>query len=515
MTHPVEKSSGRMALASQLGLLLVIPIAVAFGVYGLVSHQNRQHVLMAEASAELGNNAVLVEAAMIGALERGELEPLKQRLTRFTRADRILGIACFDGEGRPILVTEQLRSATDGLAALADTVRATGTEIEERVELRGGPTLLRAVLVAPRNGPPVVAIVARDITYVDGLATTLNRGLALTGLALLGIACLLIIVVTRATVGRPAAAIVAGAEAIAGGALGGTVPEQGASELARLAAAFNAMSRSLVDASVRAENEAQRRVEEETARIGAERKLQHARALAAVGQVAASIAHEIGSPLGVILGRARLLAARTDCPEPIRSDLDTIATQSDRISRVVARMLATARPAKGVDKNSDVLAVARDVLAFLGPECRQRKVVARLEGKRSLFAAIDADRLFQVLFNLSWNAIEAQPDGGDLTIRIERVPDENGRRVRIEVSDAGPGVPDAIAKSIFEPFFTTKSDRAGTGLGLDIVSGIVREAGGTVVLATDNPSGAAFVVTLPAAEEEAVFAHAAQQEAAS
>jgi len=443
------------------------------------------------------------------------MDLLKQRLTRFTRADRILGIACFDGEGNPILVTDQLKSATDALAALADRARVANAEIEESLDLAGAPTLLRAVPVTPQKGPPVVAIVARDVTYVGGLSKTLNRGLALTGIALVAIASLLVMTVTRATVGRPAATIVAGAEAIAGGAIGTTVPEQGANELARLAAAFNAMSRSLVEASVRAELEAERRAAEETARIRAERKLQHARALAAVGQVAASIAHEIGSPLGVILGRARLLATRADCPEGIRSDLDTIATQSDRISRVVARMLAAARPPQGLTKSSDAAAVARDVLSFLGPECRQRKVVARLEGKRSVLAAIDADRLFQVLFNLSWNAIEAQPDGGKLVVAVDRAPDESGKRVRITVSDAGPGVPDAIAKSIFEPFFTTKTDRAGTGLGLDIVSGIVREAGGTIVLTTDNERGAEFVVLLPTAEDGAAFAHAPRPEGAS
>jgi C4-dicarboxylate-specific signal transduction histidine kinase len=500
-------AASRMGLASQLGLLLIIPIAVAFGIYGFVSHQNRQRVLMAEASAELANHAVLVETAVAGALERGEVELLKQRLARFTQAERILGVACFTVEGAPIFVTDHLKDTTAALAGLSRTAASSKQDVETSLDLQGARVLVRAVNVVPKKGDPVVAIVARDTSYVGGLATTLNRGLAITAICLLAVTFFLVMLLTRATVGRPAAEIVSGAEKIAAGHLGTTVPERGANELARLAAAFNGMSRSLGETRERAERETERCAAEEAARVEAERKLLHARALAAVGQVAASIAHEVGSPLGIILGRAKLLADRPECPEPMRADLETIVTQSERISRIVARMLSTARPSHGIASgSSDVKAVVSELFAFLEPECRRRRIAARIDScEGPAVAAIEADRLFQALFNLSWNAIEAQPQGGELVLRVE-TPRGDGRskhRIRVSVSDAGPGVPDEIAKSIFEPFFTTKADRAGTGLGLDIVSGIVREAGGAVSLGANPGGGARFSITLPEPSEVA------------
>lgn len=497
----------RMGLASQVGLLLILPIAIAFGIYGLVSHQNRQRVLMAEASAELANHAVLVETAVAGALERGEVELLKQRLARFTQADRILGVACFTVSGEPIFVTEHLKGATETLAGVSRSAASAEQDVEASLDLQGAPVLVRAVNVTPQRGERVIAIVARDTSYVGGLAKVLNRGLAITALCLLAATVLLVMLLTRATVGGPAAAIVAGAESIAKGQLGVAVPEHGANELVRLAAAFNEMSRSLGEARALAERETERCAAEEGARVEAERKLLHARALAAVGQVAASIAHEVGTPLGIILGRAKLLADRRDCPETMRVNLETIVTQSERISRVVARMLSAARPSHGVASgSSDVNVVVAELFAFLEPECRRRRITARIDScDGPVLAAIEADRLFQALFNLSWNAIEAQPQGGELVLCVEAPPSDGDskRRVRVSVSDAGPGVPDEIARSIFEPFFTTKADRAGTGLGLDIVSGIVREAGGAISLAESPGGGARFSISLPGPSEVA------------
>jgi signal transduction histidine kinase len=492
----------RMGLAEKLGLLLVVLITPALGIYGYLAHQSRQRVLMNEASAELRNHATLVEAAVVGAVERGELLVLKQRLERLARADRILGIAAFEASGEAILVTDHLTEATEELAELARRASATATDLEEPRDLGNGPALVRTVIFAPRQGPPIVAIVARDLSYVEVLGRNLNQSLALTGVLLLLATGGLVFVLSRATVGRPAAAIVRGAEAIASGQLETTVPEEGAEELARLARAFNAMTHALREARARTSEEEARRLAEQAGRLGAERKLQHARALAAVGRVAASIGHEIGSPLGVILGRARLLAQQPGCNEAVRRDLTTIAEQSERISRVVARLLSVARPPKAGAKCSQVGVVIADVLLFLGPECRQRHIVTRVEGAvGQASVSLEPDHLFQVLFNLCLNAIEAQPDGGELTVAVKQARAEGHRpRIAIEVTDAGPGIPEDVEPRIFEPFFTTKSDRGGSGLGLDIVSGLIGDAGGAVGLVRGASAGACFRVTLPACE---------------
>jgi signal transduction histidine kinase len=486
-----------MGLARQLWLMLLLPIAMALGLYGIVAHQNRHRLLRSEASAELRNHATLVEAAVGGAVERGQVDLLKQRIERLARADLILGIAAFEASGSAILVTGPLAPVSPELSALARKALENGEEIEEERELAGGPALVRTITFAPQSGrASVIAVVVRDLRYLDAFERATDEGLALAGVALLFVTALIAAFASRTTVGRPAGAIVAGVERVAAGDLQTEVPEEGAEELQRLARAFNAMTASLAEARSRVEQEEAARVAEEAARVVVERKLQHAQALAAVGQVAASIGHEIGSPLNVILGRARRLADQPSCPEPFRSELETIAVQSERISRVVARLLSVARPHQSIGKGSDVVQVVRETLLFLGPECRHRRVKTRFEhDPASAHVALDADRLFQVVFNLCLNAMQAQRDGGELTVRLLPLA---ARKVTFEIEDRGPGVPAEFADHIFDAFFTSKDDRDGSGLGLAIVSGIVREAGGSVELAPTDHGGARFRVNLPA-----------------
>jgi signal transduction histidine kinase len=480
-----------MGLAGRLAWVLLVPIALALVLYGYLAHRARESVLMAEASAELRDHATLVEAAVYGA---ADLQLLNVRLERVARADRVIGIAVFDAAGASVMVTDELEAAADELSQLARRAAALDTELEEARTLPTGPTLLRTVELSPRSGTPMVAVVVRDLRYVAQLITELDRALFLTGVVLLILTALAVVVVCRVTVGRPALALVEGVERVASGDLAASVPEEGAEELARLAGAFNVMSGSLQQARLTLERE-------EAARMAAERKLQHARALAAVGQVAASIAHEIGSPLNVILGRARRAAGQPDCPERVKRELGTIAEQSERISRVVSGLLAAARPPRGRGPSADAARVLADVLAFVEPECRQRRITVStaITDGRAAMVALDADQLFQVLFNLCLNAIEAQPNGGSLAIRLRHDvrSDSLIPSLAIDVEDAGPGVPAELADRIFDPFFTTKADRGGSGLGLDIANGIAREAGGRVELCAGTGHGACFRVTLP------------------
>ncbi|MCC6553377.1 MAG: HAMP domain-containing protein [Polyangiaceae bacterium] len=491
-----------MGLARQLWLVLLLPIAVTLGLYGLATHRARDRLVRSEASEELENQAVLVEAALTGAVQRGQVELLKQRVERLARADRILGIAAFEASGRTLLVTDHVAKAAADLSQLAQRALARGQDLEEERALDGIPVLVRTVTFSgDPGGSPVVAMVVRDLRYIDDLATTMNRTLIIAGAALLALTAVVAALASRATVGRPVGAIVAGVERVAGGDLHVQVPERGAEELRRLSRAFNAMTARLAEARARAEREEAARIAEEEARLAVERRLQHAQALAAGGQVAASMGHEIGSPLNVVLGRARRLADQPGCPEPIRGELETIAAQSERISRIVARLLTAARPARSHGRTSDIAQVAQEALAFLAPECRHRRVRARLEpGAAPAVAALDPDRLFQVIFNLCLNAIQAQREGGEIMVRVSPAA---GRKVSFEVEDRGPGVPPDVAPHVFDAFFTSKGDGGGTGLGLTIVSGIVREVGGAVALAPAEPTGARFRVTLPSAGSSA------------
>ncbi|WP_437286869.1 ATP-binding protein [Sorangium sp. So ce406] len=486
-----------MRLAHQFFLSLVLPIAIATLLYGVFASAHRTQILREEATAELRNYATLLQAFVESALQRRDLALVRRRAEHFASAERILGVAAFTREGEAVFITEGVKGEAERLGEIAHRAFLEGGDIEETSTLVGQSVLLRTVSIQPSAAnPPLVAILVRDRHYIEVLESALNRGLAVTGAVLLLISAVVAGLVGRFTVALPARAILSGAERVASGDLDAAVPEKGAEELSRLAHAFNTMTWSLREARARAERE-------ETARVNVERRLQQAQALAAAGQVATSLGHEIGSPLNVIQGRARRAADLPGCPEHLRAELETIARQSERITRVVSRLVSLARPSRHQQEDSDLRRVIEDVVAFLGPECRKRDIETTIVCPRDsgewARVALDSDRLFQVVFNLCLNAIEAQEGGGELSVRVLPACDgpAGARAVCFDVEDAGPGVRAEDAGQIFEPFFTTKSTRGGSGLGLAIVHGIVQEAGGSVEVSSSPTGGARFRVTLP------------------
>ncbi|XXT18245.1 HAMP domain-containing sensor histidine kinase [Sorangium sp. So ce429] len=495
-----QRRPAGMRLAHQFWLSLVLPIAIAIMLYGVFASAHRKQVLRDEATAELRNYATLLQAFVESALKRRDLALVRRRAEHFASAERILGVAAFTQEGEAVFLTEGVKREAARLGELAHRAFVEGGDIEETAILGGQSVLLRTVSIQPSSAnPPLVALLVRDRHYIEVLESALNRGLAATGVILLLVSAIVAGLVGRFTVALPARALLSGAERVASGDLDAAVPEKGAEELSRLAHAFNTMTSSLREARERAERE-------EMARVNVERRLQQAQALAAAGQVATSLGHEIGSPLNVIQGRARRAADLPGCPEHLRAELETIARQSERITRVVSRLVSLARPSRPQQGESDLRRVIEDVVAFLGPECRKRdietSVVCPRDSGEWARVALDSDRLFQVVFNLCLNAIEAQDGGGELVVRVLPACDgpAGSRAVCFEVEDAGPGVRAEDVRQIFEPFFTTKSTRGGSGLGLAIVQGIVQEAGGSVEVASSTTGGARLRVILPTAQ---------------
>lgn len=227
--------------------------------------------------------------------------------------------------------------------------------------------------------------------------------------------------------------------------------------------------------------------------------------LAALGEMAAGLAHEIRNPLGSIKASAQFLSESAD--ETSRRDsshefLEIIVEEVDRLNRVVSSFLDYARPTKSSDEPIDHTATIERTLQLLRPELGDRLVV-EVELAASLpLVRLDPERLRQVLINLVQNAAQAMDDEGTLTIRTAVIvgPTDARRWVEITVADTGPGLPARVRDNLFVPFVTTK-DR-GTGLGLAISQRIITAAGGRIeARATEGARGTTFVVRLPVAED--------------
>jgi signal transduction histidine kinase len=321
------------------------------------------------------------------------------------------------------------------------------------------------------------------------LSSILREQTALAALEGLALAAFLLVAVgwVARQLGQELGAVVDAADRIGERRLETRVDARSQLGIERVPLAFNGMAAKL--------EEAQRTID--AAAIQAQefnQRIAHVQSLSAVGQVAASIAHEVGSPLNAILLSARMAAEDEACPDELRGTLTRIADQSERIGSILRRMLQLSQPPDELRGSCDVGAAAREILAFLSPELRSARVSSRLElPTERLTAAIQSDRLQQVLFNLVINAAQEQPDGGTVVISARR----EDERARIEVRDAGPGVREEARDRLWEPFYTDKRNRGGTGLGLPVVKNLVERAGGAVSIERAPEGGACFVVTLP------------------
>lgn len=221
--------------------------------------------------------------------------------------------------------------------------------------------------------------------------------------------------------------------------------------------------------------------------------LQRSETLSAMGRMAAGIAHEIRNPLGIIKNTAQLLKEEMQEAKLDTKLVDFIPQEVDRLDETLTGYLDFAREAPPRIETVDLRGLVRRTLRLMERDFQQAGVQVEedLDQAGALEVALDPRRMQQVLLNLFLNAIQAMPDGGRLTVRIE----DRGARVGIEVSDTGVGLDPATSARLFEPFVTSKEK--GSGLGLSVVQKIVDEHGGEVRLEPRPHGGATAVLTLP------------------
>ena len=244
--------------------------------------------------------------------------------------------------------------------------------------------------------------------------------------------------------------------------------------------------------------------------------------LAALGSMAAGLAHEIKNPLGAIKGAAQLLEevaqGEIDGDPQTKEFLGIILEETDRLNRVVGSFLDYARPHAGNPVPLDINSAVRRSVQILSSQ-KTDDVDFRLElGEGLPRASIDPEKLRQVLLNLVQNATQAMDGTGRVTITTGarrsprsawvtappsgnsgRLPPDDVEVVEISVSDTGPGISQKVLKNLFVPFFTTKEQ--GTGLGLAISQSIVQNAGGSIQVQSQQGSGSKFTITLPASDD--------------
>ncbi len=208
--------------------------------------------------------------------------------------------------------------------------------------------------------------------------------------------------------------------------------------------------------------------------------------LAALGEMSAKIAHEINNPLGIIDNYLLLLRRSLGSGIEAGNYTDIIGQEIARIARIVKELLDFHRPDGMTFRKTDVVKVIEDVLLLMGPRFETSRIeVNRRFGTDCPLVEGSPDNLKQVFLNLVINACDVMKDGGTLEVAVKRIEDE----LSIRFTDTGPGIPDDVRPRIFEPFFTTKPASAGTGLGLSVCYGIIKNHGGTITYKNTDTGG--------------------------
>jgi len=291
---------------------------------------------------------------------------------------------------------------------------------------------------------------------------------------------LLVLLIVR-TISRPLQRITLAAVKVTEGEYGNEVDlRKSNDEIGLLAQSFNEMSRKMADDITQLQNLSEQLVRTEK--------------LAAMGTLAAGVAHEVNNPLAAISSLIQMMQAKQNLDEKTTDNLKIISTQIQRITQVTKDMMDFARVREAAKSSVDINKIIETALRLASFDKSFQKLVIDKKFAADLPEInADGDQLQQVFLNLLLNARDAMPDGGKLSIKTYQTRKE----IQIEIIDSGIGINETDAKKIFDPFFTTKPAGKGTGLGLAVCYGIITAHGGKIEVGTNDSGGTTFSMFLP------------------
>jgi signal transduction histidine kinase len=476
-----------MSIRLRFTIALTLLGLILFGGYAVVAYNSEVDDLQSATEREIRTLGRSLATSLGNALRDRQRADIDETLHALESLEPKIFVHVHDVDAHEIAHSkgEAIDNAIESLARRAEA------SAHESVEMGKGRIVYAAPLTSD-NGDVIGAIVVARVT--DDLEADLTRTrwrLIAVVVAFVAVTMVSGILLGTGYITRPLATLLDGIAHVRAGDFKSRVPLARHDEIGALVDEFNAM--------VAALGQARQQIEHETdARLRLERGLQGIDKMITIGQLSAGLAHEIGSPLQVLSGRASALVARSSDPET-RRQAEILVEQTARITRIVDQLLSLGRRRPAVIAACDLAKPVKTVLELLDGEARRRGVTLdlRLDGADHVIDA-DEDQLQQIVLNLVRNALAATPSGGRITVRVETQPAPCA--VRLIVRDTGPGIPPEMAAKLFEPFFTTRAAEGGTGLGLAVVRTIVAEHGGTITATSDH--GAEFTVSFPPHQEK-------------
>lgn len=312
------------------------------------------------------------------------------------------------------------------------------------------------------------------------------------------LSCLALFSIFARKMTKPIEVLTDGARSLAKGELQTRIQVQNKDELGTLAQAFNDMASNL---SANRQELTLKNQELSTANENLQsmqEQLLRSERLAAIGQLAAGVSHEIDNPVGIILGHAELLLEDLDENDPMCEDLNAIIEECRRCKRITGGLLGFARASQSNYEAVDIIQLIQEAMASLRPQKLFKDLELKVNTEtRKLLVTVDADQLRQVLINVFLNAAQAMHGQGKLHISLLREHD----LIVVHVDDSGPGIPESALEKIFQPFYSTKAKGEGTGLGLPLCRKLIEAQQGQIFAQNSALGGARITITLPLSKQ--------------
>jgi two-component system NtrC family sensor kinase len=499
-------------LTTRLAILVMAALMIITGVFDYSRLIDEHARLLRVTQADERIFAETLALAVSRNVRRGRTtDELKDLLDDILGRPGLIGVAIFDPDER--LVTQTLAPGTERATPdeLVRSALATGKAASTTMASGSGRVLR---YVQPFRWPGewpggrVGAIEVRQT--LAGMEKEFRRAIResiVSRLVFLALFVLSVVALTRWNIVRPIRTLIVGAQAVGRGDLGQRIRVTRRDEIGQLAEEFNRMATNLQTAH-------DELLHQTGERLRLEGEVQQTQKLSAVGMLAAEVAHEIGTPLNIISGRAEVLGRFIDQEHAGRRHLDVILRQTERISGIIRALLDYTRPRRPTLHPEAILPIIGRVADLLLERSRRSGVRIALELPVGLPPVLgDADHLQQLFLNLLKNALDASASGG--MVRVTTGPEPHlpseGRTgivrgeaksecLAIHIEDNGKGLTADQLDHVFEPFFSTKGRGQGTGLGLPIVEEIVRAHRGEIEMLSIPDKGTEVIVRLPLAQ---------------
>lgn len=516
------------ARISSLGVRLLAPLCLAIAgvlvVYAVLSFRSVKENFLEFVRGEAERSSQLIQRATHDGMLLHRLDEVQVMIQRLAAGEELAAVRVYDKRGsvvlssdpgeigrRAELSTERCStchpadSPTEATTGTAELMHPGGADVLSHVSvIRNEPACASGGCHEMAVGKPVLGVLEVEMSLLP-LQTRLaseRRQLVWATLALLLVIVTVTVLIFRRLIYRPIGLLKDGTRQIADGDLSTRIEVKGKHELASLARNFNRMAEDLSRMQEELKEWSrtlEHKVVQKTSELReAQGQVLHMEKMASLGKLSATVAHELNNPISGILTYARLIE-RDLVDQPVEPDmrheleryLHLVQQECMRCGTIVQNLMAFARRTSTELEPVDVNEVVDRSVMLVRHHMEISGIAYHgepLEGNPVVVA--DEGQLEQALVALLVNAIEAMPDGGDLSVRVHGNP----KHVEIRVEDTGGGMPESVLEHVFEPFYSTKEEESGAGLGLSVVYGIVHRHGGTIEI--DSEVGAGTTVRL-------------------